>query len=234
MVIVSVTEGDRVSIQPQYLTKSDLAYSQLREAIMSGDMAAGSVLNQEVLAHSLGISTTPLREALRRLKAEGLVTLDAHRDARVAPLNLEEARDLLEVRRSLDPLAAGLAAERRTKADIEEMRSALDGLVPLPQDADQHDMIAHRRLHVAIYRASHNDTLIAMLDGLWDKADRYRRLGLRTPRTGDEMDRKAHEHHAMVNLIIAGDAEAATRVMNEHIDTSLIVEALRRLGDGPF
>jgi DNA-binding GntR family transcriptional regulator len=218
-------------VTDRFLTKSDLAYSQLRDSIMSGALPAGSALNQETLAHSLGISTTPLREALRRLKAEGLVQLDAHRDARVAPLNLEEARDLLEVRRSLDPLAAGLAALRRTKEDIDVLRRTVEDLRPLPGDAADTDLRAHRRFHTAVYTASHNDLLIGMLDGLWDKADRYRRLGLRTPRDQASMDRKAEEHAALVDLIVAGDSEGATQVMHDHIETSLGVEALRRLGE---
>ena len=101
-----------------YSTKSDFAYLTLRHRILSGEFAPGQVLNQATLARTIGISTTPLREALRRLKSEGLVELGAHRDARVTDLSAEEARDLLEIRRSLDPLAAALAAERRTTADI--------------------------------------------------------------------------------------------------------------------
>src|SRR5215212_7275999 len=115
-----------------YVTKSDYAYTRLREGVLSGELAPGTVLNQANLAKTIGVSTTPLREALRRLKAEGLVELDAHRDARVTELKAEEARDLFEVRRSLDPLAAALAAQRRTKADIAEIREALQGLEPLP------------------------------------------------------------------------------------------------------
>ena len=107
-----------------FATKSDFAYLRLREMILSGELAAGAVLNQATLAPAIGISTTPLREALRRLKSEGLVELGAHRDARVSALTVEEARDLLEVRRSLDPLAAALAAERRTKADLHAVREA--------------------------------------------------------------------------------------------------------------
>src|SRR5690349_21999461 len=100
-----------------YSTKSDFAYTTMREKILSGEFEPGQTLNQATLARTIGISTTPLREALRRLKSEGLVELDAHRDARVTELSLEEARDLLEVRRSLDPLAVSLAAERRTRGD---------------------------------------------------------------------------------------------------------------------
>src|SRR5262245_61413048 len=112
-------------------TKSDFAYSQVRRRILSGELEPGAVLQQRELASQIGISTTPLREALRRLMSEGLVELDAHRDARITPLRAEEARDLLEVRRSLDPLAAGLAAERRTTADLQLIRAAHQGLEPL-------------------------------------------------------------------------------------------------------
>ncbi|MDA2915199.1 GntR family transcriptional regulator, partial [Acidobacteriia bacterium AH_259_A11_L15] len=74
----------------------------------------GVVFNQATFARTIGISTTPLREALRRLKSEGLIELGAHRDAKIAEISAEEARDLYELRRSLDPMAVALAAERRT------------------------------------------------------------------------------------------------------------------------
>src|SRR3954453_6577364 len=110
---------------------------------MSGELPPGAVLNQAVLAREIGISTTPLREALKRLKQQGLVELDAHRDARVAPLDAEEARDLLEVRRSLDPLAASLAADRRAKQDIAEMRASLEQLQVLPSNPTYQQLVAH-------------------------------------------------------------------------------------------
>jgi DNA-binding GntR family transcriptional regulator len=213
-----------------YSTKSDFAYTKLRERILSGEFAPGQVLNQATLARTIGISTTPLREALRRLKSEGLVELDAHRDARVTELTPEEARDLLEVRRSLDPLAAALAAERRTKADIKEIREAAKGVEPLRRDFGVDHLIAHRRFHAAIYRASHNDLLIATLDGLWDKADRYRRLGLAVERSQQERDEKAAEHAQLAECVIAGDAEGAAAVMHQHIATSLGAKAAWRMG----
>ena len=213
-----------------YSTKSDFAYRTLREKILSGEFVPGQVLNQATLARTIGISTTPLREALRRLKSENLVELDAHRDARVTELTAEEARDLLEVRRSLDPLAAALAADRRTKADIAEIRDAARGVEPLVRDSGVGHLIAHRRLHAAIYRASHNDLLIATLDGLWDKADRYRRGGLATERSQAERDEKTAEHARLVECVVAGDAEGAAEVMHQHIATSLGAKAAWRLG----
>src|SRR4051812_27499464 len=173
-------------IAEPFATKSDFAYTRVRELILSGELEPGAVINQAFLAKEIGISTTPLREALRRLKQQGLVELDAHRDARVTPLDAEEARDLLEVRRSLDPLAASLAAERRTKPDIAEMRGSLEGLGVLPDNPTVEHLVAHRRFHSAVYRASHNTLLVETLDGLWDTADRYRRHGLQVERSADE------------------------------------------------
>ncbi|MGW0204099.1 GntR family transcriptional regulator, partial [Nonomuraea sp. NPDC003201] len=152
---------------------------------------------------------------------------------RVAPLAAEEARDLLELRRSLDPLAIGLAAERRTKADIAAMRAAHEGLKPLPGNPDYEQFVAHRKFHAALYAASHNDLLIQTLDGLWDKADRYRRLALEVERGQAARDRKAAEHEALLEYVIAGDAESAAEVMREHIDTSLGAQAAWRLRKQP-
>jgi len=213
-----------------YVTKSDYAYTRLREGVLSGELAPGTVLNQAGLAKTIGISTTPLREALRRLKAEGLVELDAHRDARVAPLTAEEARDLLEVRRSLDPLAVGLAAERRTKDEIRRMRQAAVGLESLGSDPTVPDLVAHRVFHAALYAASHNDLLIATLDALWDKADRYRRLGLAAARGQAERDRTAHEHGELLDAVVRGDSAGAAEVMRQHVDASLGAKAVTRLG----
>lgn len=210
-------------------TKSDFAYHDVRRRILSGELAPGSVINQGPLAQAIGISTTPLREALKRLKAEGLVELGAHRDARVAPLRAEEARDLLEMRRALDPFAAGLAAERRTAGDIREMRDAAEGLGALPGNPGYEALAAHRRFHAAVYRASHNALLVEALDGLWDKADRYRRLALETEPAPERRARADQEHAALLEAVVAGDAEGAARIMREHVEASLGAQAAWRL-----
>lgn len=213
-----------------YATKSDYAYTRIRDGVLSGEFPPGTVLHQATLAKTIGISTTPLREAMRRLMTEGLVELDAHRDARVSALSGEEARDLLEVRRSLDPLAASLAAQRRTKEDIRAMREAAASLHALPNQVSVVDLVAHRRFHTAIYVASHNDLLITTLDALWDKADRYRRLGLQVERDQAERDQKEREHAELLDAVIRGDGEAAAEVMLRHIATSLGAKAVSRLG----
>ncbi len=220
----SVPPGD-----PGFATKSDLAYTRVRELILSGALAPGAVLPQAALAQQIGISTTPLREALRRLKQEGLVELDAHRDARVRPLDATEARDLLELRRSLDPLAASLAAQRRTDADLDDLRAALDGLEALSASPSLAQLESHHRFHAAIHRASHNALLVQTLDGLWVKTDRYRRHGLEAGRSDDEREARADEHRRLFEAVRDGDAATAADLMLRHVETSLGARSADRL-----
>jgi DNA-binding GntR family transcriptional regulator len=217
--------------EPAFQTKSELAYTRLRGLILSGDLAPGAVLPQAALAQTIGISTTPLREALRRLKQEGLVDLDAHRDARVRPLDATEARDLLELRRSLDPLAASLAAQRRTESDLAEIRAALDGLEALSTRPSAGQLESHHRFHAAIHRASHNALLLEILDGLWVKTDRYRRHGLEAGRSDEEREARATEHRQLFEAVRDGDAETAAELMLRHVETSLGARSADRLAD---
>jgi DNA-binding GntR family transcriptional regulator len=226
-VLDSAPPGD-----PGFATKSDLAYTRVRGLILSGELAPGAVLPQAALAQQIGISTTPLREALRRLKQEGLVELDAHRDARVRPLDATEARDLLELRRSLDPLAASLAAQRRTDTDLDELRVALDGLEALSTSPSIAQLESHHRFHAAIHRASHNALLVQTLDGLWVKTDRYRRHGLETGRSDDELEARATEHRQLFEAVRDGDADTAADLMRRHVETSLGARSADRLA-GP-
>lgn len=212
-------------------TKSDFAYRVVRDRIVSGELAPGAVIQQRDLAADLGISTTPLREAMRRLDADGLVELGSHKDARVSALRAQEARDLLELRLALDPLAASLAAQRRTEVDLVALRSALAALRPLPSPPSLDDLARHREFHQAIYRAAHNVLLEGTLDTLWDKADRYRLHALRSDPGRRHRAAKSSEHKRIVDAIITGDAAGAERLMRAHVDSSHGAHALLELGD---
>lgn len=217
-----------------FLSKSDAAYAEVRRRILSGELAPGSVLAQYDLAEQLSMSITPLREALRRLKGEGLVELDVHRDARVAPLHAAEARELFEIRLALDPLATELAARRRTGEDVAALHETAGKLLPVTRQWGEEALVAHHAFHRALYRASHNENLIGMLDGLWDKSDRYRRMGLELP-PGEEPRLRDHaEHQTLMQLVIDGSAEEAGRLMRRHIEQSLTAAAIAALEDaGP-
>jgi DNA-binding GntR family transcriptional regulator len=153
----------------------------------------------------------------------------ARRDARVAPLDAAEARDLVELRQDLDPLAAGLAAQRRTAADLAEMADSLARLESLPEDPSPAQLAGHRRFHAALYRASHNAVLVETLDGLWDKTDRYRRHALRAGRSDEEVAQRAEEHRLLVEAVSDRDAAAATELMRRHVESSLAARAAGRL-----
>jgi len=204
------------------LTKTEYAYAAVRDRIMSGALPHGAPVSQEALAAELQVSTTPLREAMRRLASEGFVVLDAHRDARVAALTASEARSLFEVRQQLDPLALRLAAERRDDADMARIMATAASLEPLDAGSGLEALAAHRAFHAALYGASHNELLVSLLDGLWDKADRYRRAALES-RADSATDRARvkREHQAMMSAVLDGDADAAERHMRSHVAKSL-------------
>src|SRR6476660_3314940 len=206
-----------------FSTKSDAAYAEVRRRILAGELAPGSVLDQYLLSDSMGMSITPLREALRRLRGEGLIDIDVHKNTRVTPLNATEARELFEIRMALDPAAAELAAQRRTDADIKTLRSAAKHLVPVTRTWGEKGLLAHSAFHRAIYVSSHNNNMITMLDGLWDKSDRYRRLGLLLP--------SGAEHRKMMEMIIDGDAPGVAELMRQHIRLSLTVAAIDALDE---
>lgn len=215
---------------PSFATKSDLAYERIKSAILAGEYPPGAALNQVLLAKAIGISTTPLREALKRLSAEGLVIFASHRDAKVTTLSVEESRDLLELRLSLDPLGVTLAAQRRSREDISRMRAAYAEMEDRRSPDDALDSDAHRRFHQTVYRASHNELLISSLDSLWSKAERYRILGLTTVLKDQKSlvkkrAVKAEEHEELLHCVVSGDGERGAQIMREHIVKSLEAQA---------
>jgi DNA-binding GntR family transcriptional regulator len=192
---------------------------ELRRAILTGAIEPGAVLDQEALASSLGLSTTPVREALRRLEAEGLVGSVAFRKVRVAGLSRRELHELYALREVLDPLAASLAASHASPSQLELTRSlwkttALD---------IEKRVAANRAFHRSIYSASGNRVLAELLDGLWDRTDRYRFVFMRH-RAAEAVAASAagsssgdEDHLAMVEALTRGDGAAVASVMSRHI-----------------
>jgi DNA-binding GntR family transcriptional regulator len=211
-----------------FTSKADVAYAEIRQQILDGTLPAGSKLLQYEIADSLGISITPLREAIRRLSGEGWIVLEGHRNARVAEMDFHEARQVFEARRALEPAAIALAATRRTDSDIVRMTAALESLLPVTRQWGETALGAHREVHDALYRSSHNDVMVRMLNDLWDKSDRYRRVGLQDPPDGELRTRDFEEHHRLVELVIAGEADEAATLMTFHIENSLTATALEQ------
>jgi DNA-binding GntR family transcriptional regulator len=197
------------------LTKAEAAYLEVRARILDGSLQPGSTINQERLAADLGLSITPLREALRRLEAEELVTLRAHKILSIAPLTRKELHELCLVRANLDPLAAALGAHEATASELE----TISALATRPRAGDPHDRLrSHRDFHHAIYQASHNKVLAGILDQLWARTDRYRIIVLRD----HAFNRSTRtEHTKIAKAIRDRDGDAAAELMRRHVEAAL-------------
>lgn len=214
-----------------YRSKADIAYQAIREQVLDGTLEAGSMLNQYAVADQLGISITPMREAVRRLSGEGWIQIDSHRNARIAGLDPDEARDLLELRRILEPEAAGLAAQRRDEDDVAELSAAVEALLPVTREWGEDALARHARFHQALYRASHNTALARTLDDVWTRSDRYRRHGLTLPEGSEPRTRDLDEHREIAQAVIDQDSDRATTLVRSHIDNSLSAAALQPTSD---
>lgn len=197
------------------LTKAEAAYLELRARILDGSLQPGSLINQERLAADLGLSITPLREALRRLEAEELVTLRAHKMLSIVPLSRKELHELCLIRASLDPLAATLAAEEATTQQIH----AITALAARPRAPDLHGRLStHQEFHHAIYEASHNKVLAGILDQLWARTDRYRIIVLHNHSFNQST---GAEHRKIAKAIHDRHGKAAADLMRRHVEAAL-------------
>ncbi|GAA4548626.1 GntR family transcriptional regulator [Pseudonocardia xishanensis] len=194
------------------LTKAEYAHEWIRERILSGEFQPGMALDPEALSSRLGVSTTPLREAVRRLETEQLVSTAAHRHVYVAPLEYETLAEVFVVRLETEPLASRLATAAASDSELQ----AIAELVDNPPAAD--DALTLLRyngaIHRQIYRASHNTVLIRVLDQLSDLVDRYRALAFRR----DPGVSTAHRNHSeIIAALIARDGDLASRLMRDHV-----------------
>jgi DNA-binding GntR family transcriptional regulator len=197
------------------LTKAEAAYLALRERILEGSLPPGSTINQERLAADLGLSITPLREALRRLEAEELVTLSAHKIVSVVPLSWRELHELCVTREQLDPLAATLAASKGTDQEAQ----TITALAAQPRGPELRGRLsAHRQFHLSIYAASHNKVLAGILGQLWDRTDRYRSIVLRDR---DFDHSTAAEHMEIAEAIRGRQGSTAADLMHHHVEQAL-------------
>jgi len=197
------------------LTKADAAYAEIRSRILSCDLAPGEVIDQEMFAAWLGSSTTPIREALRRLEAEQLIVLRAHSEVRVAPASVDEFRELHAIRMGLEPLAAEVAASSATSGLVETLRGLVESAGV--KQAGESELRGSRDFHRAIYAAAGNRTLTQILDSIWDRVGRYRVM---LAGVGSVSACDSPEHRAMVKAIEARDAAETGRLMRQDLEES--------------
>lgn len=212
-----------------FRTKAEIAYAELRRRIISGELPPGEHLNQEQLAEHLGVSTTPLREALRRLESDGFILSTAHREVAVAPVDLARTADLYEAKEALECYAARLAAQRATPADHRRMLDALEGLRRRRTIVEDPAWSANRVVHEAIYTSAHNSVLTEFLNVAWDQYERFRQVQNVIWR--DPMIEGEHEE--IVRAVIDRRSGRAERLMRDHLRHArdYIASELERIKD---
>lgn len=196
-------------------TKGQAVYIELRSRILSGEILPDSVLNQETLAAQLGVSTTPLREALQRLEAERLVSLRAHREVTVASLSVRELSEIFGVRQQLDPYAGAIAAANATDDELKMIQTSVP--VPGPPGSEATGE-GNRRFHRAIYVCSGNELLTTILDSLWDRTECYRRI-LIPDDIGGHIDPEP-THSEIAAALSNRDSTAAADLLRRHIEAT--------------
>lgn len=193
----------------------DQVHEELLQRIVAGELPPGSRLRQEALAEELGVSRTPLREALARLVSEGLVELEPNRGATVAARDFGDMEQAWRARLVVEPGAARLAAERRDPAMLERMREIVRRQRDVADDLTA-SFELNRDFHLALVNAAHNPHLSRFADLLW-----LSRIGVpifaRQARDRAQILSWADEHEAILAAVAAGRGARAERLTREHI-----------------
>ena len=191
------------------------AAKKLRTLIVRGDLLPGEPLLEVGLSEALGISRTPLREALKQLAAEGLVELRLNRGAMVAPLRREELLELFEAVSSIERCAAELAALRITAPDLERLEALQARIEGHRERGELRDYFEiNQQIHSAIVSFARNNVLKASHDALLARAERARFLALSADGRWEESVR---EHRQILAALKARDAERAGRLLGHHV-----------------
>jgi DNA-binding GntR family transcriptional regulator len=197
-------------------TLRERVFERLREEILAGDLPAGAELHEVALAQSLGVSRGPLREALGRLAAEGLVTITPRRGAVVTKLTREEFVEAYQVREALESLAVRLAVPRLTGDDRRRLHSLTDQMVRHAEEGDAQGFFeVNRRFHQLFVLASGNGRLQDMHGQL---IAQMARLLAKSRELRGGLQQSLAEHQAILDAVDAGDADRAARLMEEHIE----------------
>ena len=193
----------------------DAATTQLRDMILAGNLPPGMRLRQVDLAGRMGISRTPLREALMKLEQEGLLTLLPRGGVRVLELDAAGAVELYELREVLDGLAARLAAQRINGQGVKALRGYVKKMeASLPKKNAHAWFVNHAGFHEEIFRCSGNARALALVSTVRLSIQRFHQLLLTTP---DRLEIALGEHVETLRAIEAGDAERAEATARHHI-----------------
>lgn len=201
--------------RPTWRTSAGFVVDTLRRAIVSGAIPGGQAIRQEDLAARFGVSRMPVREALRRLEAEGLVDFVPHKGAVAASLSAEDAEEIAAMRVAAETLALRRSLPRLAAADLDRAAAVLDEMEAETDIARFGEL--NRRFHLTLYGAAPGKRLLQHVQSLHDAADRYLRVAV----TGlDYESRSAEEHRALLAACRASDADRASALLAAHIESA--------------
>lgn len=199
----------------EYLPLRDVVFNTLRKAILSGDLKPGERLMEKQLAEKMGVSRTPIREAIRKLELEGFVVMVPRKGAQVADITEKDIQDVLEVRGALEGLAVRLACENMNEEDLNHLKQAMNGFSKASKNEDIDIMIEKDvEFHDIIFKATKNEKLIQIVNNLREQIHRYRVAYLKS---FDDLRAIEEEHEQIVHAIESKDSSLAEQVAAMHI-----------------
>ena len=211
-----------------YKPLREVIFTTLREAIIMGELKPGERLMEVQLSQKMGVSRTPVREAIRKLELEGFVNMVPRKGAEVAKLSVKDIMDVLEVRASLDGLATSLAASRITDEEIKELKHVLTQFENYVEKDNLQGVIKKDvEFHEVIYNASKNDKLMQILNNLREQVYRFRVIYLKDFSSTKEVVKEHSEiYDAIINKDFIGAREAAERhIRNQEL---MITDAIKK------
>lgn len=204
----------------EYLPLRDVVFNTLRQAILKGELEPGERLMEIQLADRLGVSRTPIREAIRKLELEGLVLMIPRKGAEVAKISEKSLRDVLEVRRSLEELAIELACQRMTEEEIQELQEAQEAFRKAVASGDAMNIAeTDEHYHDIIYDGTGNSRLVQILNNLREQMYRYR---LEYIKDADKRQILLVEHDHILKAVQGRHVAEAKAAIREHIDNQEI------------
>ncbi|MBP3475980.1 MAG: GntR family transcriptional regulator [Lachnospiraceae bacterium] len=209
--------GNNLTINmDEFLPLRDVVFNTLRKAILTGELKPGERLMEIHLANQLGVSRTPIREAIRKLELEGLVTMIPRRGAEVAQITEKSLKDVLEVRRALDALCVELACDRISADETEQLKKACDEFERATRSKDVTTIAAADvALHDIIVQATRNRRLIQLINNLSEQMYRYRFEYIKDESRHDNL---VDEHRMIYESILHKDKQKAAEASKLHID----------------
>ena len=199
----------------EYLPLRDVVFNTLRQAIITGEFAPGERLMEISLANRLGVSRTPVREAIRKLELEGLVIMIPRKGAQVARITEKNLRDVIEIRTVLEEFAAVLACERIDQSGLHDLRQAHEDLIRSVENGDILDIVdKDETFHDTIFRATNNDRLISIINNLREQFYRYRMEYVKDIRQRSNL---VEEHRELLDAISSRDSIKAKELMKTHL-----------------